>query len=171
VATLHYETELVAEFVSALIEAGPTGTKSSLARALGVSPATITKYVNKHNAPGPDKWGIIEKFFALEPGAIAMAAGLDPEQLAPSASPVVVVNGSREAFEAMAAVTERLESQLAEVRRAMEKQTEQISRLAERLLQQQAQPQREHLGLAADGEDLPSEPTIVNRPTPPPADD
>lgn len=50
--------------------------KSELARAVGVSPATVTKWVDGGTCPEPDRWPAIEVALGYEPGTFANESGL-----------------------------------------------------------------------------------------------
>lgn len=51
------------------------GAKSALAKALGVSPATVTKWVRNEINPEAERWPAIEAALGLAPGTLSRAAG------------------------------------------------------------------------------------------------
>lgn len=58
----------VADEVARLIREGGRGTATRLARHIGTSNATISKWVNRQTVPDPTHWPGIEEFFELPPG-------------------------------------------------------------------------------------------------------
>ncbi len=67
---------MVNEAITTALDAKPRGAKMGLAQAVGVTPATITKWVQGHTSPDPDKWTAIEQFLEMQPGDLRVAAGL-----------------------------------------------------------------------------------------------
>lgn len=61
----------VREEVARLIADGGRGTATRLARHLGVSNATVSKWTNGQTNPDPDHWPGIEAFFDLPAGALS----------------------------------------------------------------------------------------------------
>lgn len=55
------------------------GAKSELAHELGISPATVSKWVQGHTIPEVSRWGQVEELLELEAGSLARAAGIGVE--------------------------------------------------------------------------------------------
>lgn len=75
----------VANLLTKAIERRGYGARSALADAVGVRPATVTKWLQGQTVPSPELRGPIEEHLGLEPGAIdacAEASG-DGEVLPP----------------------------------------------------------------------------------------
>lgn len=53
------------------------GARAALGRRCDVSAATVTKWVDGHTIPDPDRWSEIEDELGLEVASIAQAAGVD----------------------------------------------------------------------------------------------
>lgn len=53
------------------------GARAALGRRCDVSAATVTKWVDGHTLPDPDRWPEIEDELGLEATSIAQAAGVD----------------------------------------------------------------------------------------------
>jgi len=59
------------------------GAGSALARAVGVTPETVSKWKKGDTAPTPEKFPAIEEFFDIPTGTLRAAAGLAPEDDVP----------------------------------------------------------------------------------------
>jgi transcriptional regulator with XRE-family HTH domain len=67
----------VADLIGDSLDRAGRGSRARLAKATGVTAATITKWTQRHTVPEITKWQAIEAELDLEPGSIAQAAGFD----------------------------------------------------------------------------------------------
>lgn len=70
---------VLTQIIQSEIASRPTGTGSALARAVGVTPETVSKWKRGDIVPDPSRFSAIEEFFELPSGTLRHAAGLAPE--------------------------------------------------------------------------------------------
>lgn len=73
----------VVQIIQAELGATKDGRASKLARAVGVSAETVSKWRRGKSSPGPDKYPAIEEFFGLPQGTLRSAAGMAPTDEVP----------------------------------------------------------------------------------------
>lgn len=68
---LSYKTDVLTKLIADAVTERGRGTQTRLAEAVGVEVQTVNKWVHGQTHPTPDRWAAIERFFGMEPGAIA----------------------------------------------------------------------------------------------------
>lgn len=83
----------------------PRGKQSRIAEALGVEPATVTKWKKGYTLPSPDLWPQIEELFGFETGSLSAASSTPP---ASGGTPAEVMTMLRALSERLDAVEQHL---------------------------------------------------------------
>lgn len=71
-----YNTSVVTQRIASYIASSGRGSQVKLAKALGVQPQTVNKWVKGQTCPEPERWAELEAAMGLEEGTLALESGL-----------------------------------------------------------------------------------------------
>lgn len=118
-----YNGDVVTALIAKKLER--RGASAALAHALGVKPASVSRWRQGQSVPEPDKWPAIEKALGYPPGTFATEAGLDDAS-----------NAALTRIETLEAEMAALRQLFAEMRQAILKTDESIVGLTEQVAEQ-----------------------------------
>lgn len=108
-----YNAGMVLDIVVAQLKQAGRGGQTNLARAVGVRPQTVNKWMLRQTHPEPDKWEAIEDHFGLDHGTLRAASGLDSASDLPGR--VERLEAAIGRMDALQAEVSRLRAALAEI--------------------------------------------------------